>query len=79
MAHYVTTVPSSKTPEEAFAYMSDIRNFALWDKGIKKVIQVDGDGAGVGSSMTSQQKGSAARTQFFATSHLSATPPPMFW
>jgi hypothetical protein len=57
MAHYVTTVPSSKTPEEAFAYMSDIHNFALWDKGIKKIDQVVGDGAGVGSSYDITVKG----------------------
>ena len=46
MAHYVTTIPSSKTPEEAFAFMADIRNFAQWDKGVIKVVQVVGDGAG---------------------------------
>ncbi|MEY3656530.1 MAG: hypothetical protein RL114_888 [Actinomycetota bacterium] len=49
MAHYVATVPSSKTAEEAFAYMSDLRNFAEWDRGIKKVEQVKGDGAGLGT------------------------------
>ena len=57
MAHYVTTVPSSKTPEEAFAYMSDVRNFTQWDRGIKKIDQVVGDGAGVGSSYDITVKG----------------------
>lgn len=47
MARYVATVPSSKSAEDAFAYMSDLRNFAEWDRGIKKVEQVVGDGAGL--------------------------------
>ena len=57
MAHYVTTVPSSKTPEEAFAFMSDVRNFTQWDRGIKKIDQVVGDGAGVGSVYNITVKG----------------------
>ncbi len=65
MAHYVTTVPSSKTPEEAFAYMSDIRNFALWDKGIKKIDQVVGDGAGVGSNYDITVKGFGGKDSVF--------------
>ena len=65
MAHYVTTVPSSKTPEEAFAYMSDIRNFAQWDKGIKKIDQVIGDGAGVGSAYAITVKGAGAKDSIF--------------
>jgi hypothetical protein len=65
MAHYVTTVPSSKTPEEAFAYMSDIRNFAQWDKGIKKIDQVIGDGAGVGSGYDITVKGVGGKDSIF--------------
>lgn len=57
MAQYITTVPSSKTPEEAFAYMSDIRNFALWDKGIIKIDQIVGDGAGLGNVFDITVKG----------------------
>jgi len=34
MARYDTTVTSSKTPEEAFRYMADLRNFADWDHAI---------------------------------------------
>ena len=37
MPRYVVTVPSSKSPQDAFAYMSDMRLFTEWDKGIKKV------------------------------------------
>jgi len=49
MAHYVATVPSTKSAEDAFTYMSDLRNFAEWDRGIKKVVQVKGDGPGLGA------------------------------
>jgi hypothetical protein len=38
MARYVTTIPSSLTQEEAFAYMADLRNFAEWDAGVVKVV-----------------------------------------
>ena len=44
------SVESSKSVEEAFAYMADLRNFANWDPGVLTVTQVAGDGAGLGSS-----------------------------
>lgn len=50
MPRYVVTVPSSKTPEDAFAYMSDMRLFGEWDKGIKKADLVAGDSAGLGAT-----------------------------
>ncbi|MCB0931411.1 MAG: SRPBCC family protein [Mycobacterium sp.] len=46
MARYVTTVKTAKTPQEAFAYMADLRNFAEWDPGVKAVKQVKGSGGG---------------------------------
>jgi len=46
MARYVTKVKTAKTPQEAFAYMADLRNFAEWDPGVKAVKQVDGSGGG---------------------------------
>ena len=49
MARYVTTVTSSKTPEEAFRYMADLRNFSDWDRNIISVEQVKGEGAGLHS------------------------------
>ena len=49
MARYVATIPSSKTPAEAFAYMADLRNFAEWDRGIIRVEQIKGSGAGLGT------------------------------
>lgn len=50
MAKYKVSVESSKSVEEAFAYMADLRNFANWDPGVLTVTQVAGDGAGLGSS-----------------------------
>ena len=46
MARYVTTVRTAKAPQEAFAYMADLRNFAEWDPGVKAVRQVEGSGGG---------------------------------
>lgn len=49
MARYITTIHSTKTPAEAFAYMADLRNFTEWDKNIISVTQVEGDGGGPGA------------------------------
>jgi hypothetical protein len=57
MARYVTTIPSSLTPQEAFAYMADLHNFAKWDKGVVKVVQVEGSGAGLGTIFDVTVKG----------------------
>ena len=46
MARYVTTVRTAKTPQQVFAYMADLRNFAKWDPGVKAVKQVKGSGGG---------------------------------
>ena len=46
MARYTTTVRTKQTPAEVFAYMADLRNFAQWDPGVKKVAQVKGVGGG---------------------------------
>jgi len=46
VARYVTKVRTAKTPQEAFAYMADLRNFAEWDPGVKAVKQVEGSGGG---------------------------------
>jgi carbon monoxide dehydrogenase subunit G len=46
MARYSTTVRTPRPPAEAFAYMSDLRNFALWDPGVTRVTQVHGEGGG---------------------------------
>lgn len=46
MAHYVARVQTPMTPDKAFAYMADLRNFAEWDPGVARSEQVEGDGAG---------------------------------
>lgn len=50
MARYITTISSPRSPEDAFAYMADLRHFADWDPGVKKVVQAAGDGAGPDAS-----------------------------
>lgn len=61
MARYIVTVPSSKSAEEAFAYMADMRTFTDWDPGISKVTQVSGTGAGAGAVFDVAVKGVAGR------------------
>lgn len=61
MARYTVTVPSSKTPADAFAYMADMRRFTDWDPGISRVTQVGGDGAGPGAVFDVAVKGMAGR------------------
>ena len=46
MAKYVTTVRTPRTPDDAFAYMADLRNFEEWDPGVTAASQVQGDGPG---------------------------------
>jgi carbon monoxide dehydrogenase subunit G len=46
MARYITTVRTPRSPAEAFAYLADLRNFAEWDPGVRRVTQVEGHGAG---------------------------------
>ena len=43
MARYVTKVRTARSADEAFAYMADLRHFAEWDPGVKKVVQVEGE------------------------------------
>lgn len=46
MARYTTSVRSPLDPEEAFAYMADLRNLAIWDPGVRRVVQAVGEGPG---------------------------------
>jgi len=50
MARYAVTVRTSRTPGAVFEYMADLRNFAEWDPGVKRVAQVDGSGGGPNTS-----------------------------
>ena len=46
MAHYVTSIKTSLSVEEAFDYMSDLRNFQEWDPGVSSSEKADGDEVG---------------------------------
>ena len=47
MARFVDTVMTSTWSEDdAFSYMGDARNFAEWDPGTQRVVQVRGVGGG---------------------------------
>jgi len=50
MAHYVTSIVSPLSPEEAFAFMADARRFTEWDPGVVRAVQVRGDGPGLGAA-----------------------------
>jgi carbon monoxide dehydrogenase subunit G len=50
MARYVTTLRTPRPAEEAFAYLADLRSFAEWDPGVRRVVQVEGEGAGPGAT-----------------------------
>ena len=50
MACYVVHVRTPMPPNEAFAYMADLTNFADWDPGVDRVEQVEGDGPGLGAA-----------------------------
>jgi carbon monoxide dehydrogenase subunit G len=49
MTRYQTKLRTPQSPEEAFAYMADLRNFAQWDPGVRRVTQVQGEGGGAGA------------------------------
>ncbi|MBK9178283.1 MAG: SRPBCC family protein [Acidimicrobiales bacterium] len=49
MARYITKVRTGRPADDVFAYLADLRNFAEWDPGIRRVAQVEGDGAGPGA------------------------------
>ena len=46
MPRYVATVASPRSPEDAFDFLADLRNFPAWDPGVKRAVQVRGDGPG---------------------------------
>lgn len=49
MARYVTTVESTRSREDAFAYLSDFSNALEWDPGVVGAERVDGGEVAVGS------------------------------
>ena len=50
MAHYVDTIDTLWSPEAAFAYMADARNFAEWDPGVRSSTLVRGEEPGPGAA-----------------------------
>jgi hypothetical protein len=50
MARYITSVATSLSQAEAFAYMSDVTRFVEWDPGVKRAVRVVGDATGVGTA-----------------------------
>ncbi len=46
MARYITTVRTHRPGDEVFGYLADLRNFAEWDPGVRRVAQIEGDGTG---------------------------------
>ena len=50
MAHYRTTVDTAWPAQRAFGYLSDLENFAEWDPGVKRSVNVAGDRVAVGST-----------------------------
>ncbi len=50
MARYITSVATPLSAAEAFAYMADVTHFVEWDPGVKRVLRVAGEGAGVGAA-----------------------------
>ena len=46
MAQYRCRIRTAQSVPDAFAYMSDVRNFREWDPGVVSVEQIAGDGPG---------------------------------
>lgn len=65
MPQYVVTVPSSKSAADAFAYMSDMRLYPEWDKGISKVELIAGSTPGLGAAYAVTVRGIGGRDTVF--------------
>ncbi|MFZ8997132.1 MAG: SRPBCC family protein [Ilumatobacteraceae bacterium] len=49
MARYVATIRTPRSAVEVFDFMADFRNVAEWDHSVRRIVQIDGDGAGAGA------------------------------
>lgn len=49
MPRFSTRIRSTRSREDAFAYLSDLENFADWDPGTKSSRQTKGNGPGPGA------------------------------
>ncbi len=50
MARYLTRVATPLAADDAFAYIADLTNFAEWDPGVRRSVQVAGDGSRMGAA-----------------------------
>jgi carbon monoxide dehydrogenase subunit G len=50
MAHFRDSVTTAWTPDQAFAYLADARNFAEWDPGTESAALVAGGEPGPGAA-----------------------------
>lgn len=50
MARYQTGVKTPLGAAEAFLYVADLTNFAEWDPGVRRSVQVAGEGSAVGAA-----------------------------
>ena len=78
MARYITKVRTSRSSADAFGYMADLRNFAEWDPGVSKVVQVEGDVEGHMLSSTSPFALGGA-IWFCAIARRSSNRPATYW
>jgi carbon monoxide dehydrogenase subunit G len=69
MATYTTTIETAWTPREAFDFMADLRNFAVWDPGVSSVEQISGDGGGVGNEFDVVISGTPMTLRYRTESH----------
>ena len=50
MARYVTRVKAPLAADQAFDYVADLTNFVEWDPGVRRSVQVDGEGSELGAA-----------------------------
>ena len=50
MARYVTRVKTPLNPADAYDYVADLTNFAEWDPGVRRSVQVAGEGSELASA-----------------------------
>ena len=50
MARYVTRVKTPLAASAAFDYVADLTNFVEWDPGVRRSVQVDGEGSELGAA-----------------------------
>ena len=67
MARYLVRIGSTKSLSEAFAYMSDLANFAEWDPGVTRVEQSEGTGPGPNAVYDVTVKGLPAPLRYRTT------------